>query len=135
MKVHYNIEIIMTKKCHFFVKIHVFFENYVTFTTIFVEKHAFGTKVKENVQKSCYSRVVSRPKRGPMMAFYISPKRHYNTPAIFLHFNVLKLPYIIDVLYSKTTKRWYSWPKFGLKWLNKGFRWNTLIFFFVHGIQ
>ena len=98
MKLHYNIEIIITKKPDFLIKIPVFFENYVTITTIFVEKHAFGTKLKEIVQKSCYSRVVSRPKRGPMLKFDISPKLHYNTPAIFLHFNVLKLPYIIHVL-------------------------------------
>ena len=49
MKLHYNIEIIITKKPEFLIKIPVFFENYVTITTIFVEKHAFGTKLKEIV--------------------------------------------------------------------------------------
>ena len=102
MKLQNNIEIIITKKPDFLIKIPVFFEIYVTITTIFVEKHAFGTKLKEIVQKSCYSRVVSRPKRGPMLKFYISSQLHYNSPAIFLHFKILKLPYIIHVLYSKT---------------------------------
>ena len=55
MKLQYNIEITITKKYELLLKIPV----NGTITKIFDEKHAFGKKFAEIVQKSCYSKVVS----------------------------------------------------------------------------